>query len=81
MKYKDLKPHLVVQIPDGTQATIVRYGPLIVDGLDNDVERAKVTVRLINGELTDFRSHQLEPGDQNILANQAMAHFFPAPKD
>ena len=81
MKYTDLKTHLVVKTPDGRHGTITTYGPLIVDLSDNDIEMAKVTVRLTNQTIAHFRAHQLEPGNENIMAQEAMAHMFPTPKE
>ena len=81
MKYEQLSKTKVVETPDGQHLPVISYEKKHAEQLEVEKGEAEVTVQLPDGTTLIYRVFELRPGNANILADQAMATFFPTPKD
>tara|TARA_R100000951_G_scaffold48562_1_gene41235 strand:- start:133 stop:405 length:273 start_codon:yes stop_codon:yes gene_type:complete len=90
MKYEELCKNKVVETPDGEHLRVISwealapelrnlFGPL--SSKAPKPSRAKVTVQLPDGNTRTYRVWELKSGCPDKLAEQAMATFFPKPKE
>jgi len=79
MKYEELSKTKIVETPDGRHLRVISYEHLLPE-LSNDIKSdAEVTVESPDGATLVYQVCELKPGDENKLAKQAMACFFPKP--